>query len=104
MATMLAHLRSTERALLVEHVATGDAATLGRISALTNGVIARGVSASSAHDVATAILDRQVELQASMLAFSKIYLVSGLALVAALPLLFLFKTGKARGSGLADAH
>jgi hypothetical protein len=33
-----------------------------------------------------------------MLAFSKIYLYSGLVLIAALPLLLLFRTGRARGS------
>ena len=35
---------------------------------------------------------------ASMLAFSRIYLYSGLVLVFALPLLLLFRTGRARGS------
>jgi len=39
---------------------------------------------------------------ASVLAFSRIYILSGIILVATLPLLFLFKTGKNRGSaGLA---
>ena len=104
MATLLSHLRSIERALLVEHVTIGDPATVARIGSITRGVIARGVDAASAGNVANAIVERQVELQASMLAFSKIYLVSGIALVAALPLLLLFKSGKAGGSGMADAH
>jgi hypothetical protein len=33
-----------------------------------------------------------------MLAFSKIYLYSGLVLICGLPLRFLFRTGRARGS------
>jgi hypothetical protein len=33
-----------------------------------------------------------------MLAFSKIYLYSGLVLIFGLPLLLLFRTGRARGS------
>jgi len=37
-------------------------------------------------------------VQSSMLAFSKIYLYSGLVLLCALPLLLLFRTGRARGS------
>jgi DHA2 family multidrug resistance protein len=52
----------------------------------------------TAQQQALAILDRQVSVQSSMLAFSKIYLYSGLALLAALPLLLLFRTGRARGS------
>jgi DHA2 family multidrug resistance protein len=40
----------------------------------------------------------QISGQASVLAFSRIYILSGLALVGALPLLLLFKTGRARGS------
>ena len=42
------------------------------------------------------IIDRQIGAQASVLAFSRIYLLSGLLLVASLPLLFFFHTGKAR--------
>jgi MFS transporter, DHA2 family, multidrug resistance protein len=34
--------------------------------------------------------------QASVLAFSRIYILSGILLMAALPLLFFFHTGKAR--------
>jgi hypothetical protein len=34
-----------------------------------------------------------------VLAFSKIYLLSGILLVAALPLMFVFKTGRGRGLG-----
>jgi DHA2 family multidrug resistance protein len=104
MATMLAHLRTVERSYLVEHVASGNPATLAQLGAITKGVVARGVEPAMASQVATAVLDRQVELQANILAFGKIYLYSGLALVAALPLLLLFRTGKAVGSGSAAAH
>ena len=49
------------------------------------------------------ILDRQLQGQASVLAFSKLYLLSGMALMASLPLLLLFRSGKSRGHGPA-AH
>jgi DHA2 family multidrug resistance protein len=51
-----------------------------------------------AQQQALAILDRQVSIQSSMLAFSRIYLYSGLVLLAGLPLLLLFRTGRARGA------
>jgi DHA2 family multidrug resistance protein len=66
---------------------------------LTHGLMAKGMTALSAHQQALAILDRQISVQASVLAFSKIYLLSGILLVAALPLMLLFKTGRGRGFG-----
>ena len=56
----------------------------------------------AAKQQALALLDHQITAQASVLAFSRIYILSGAILVATLPLLFLFKTGKGRGTaGLA---
>ena len=98
MATLLAHFMSIEKAVLVEHVGASDPETLSRLSMLTRGLISRGVNPMIAQQQALAILDRQVTVQSSMLAFSKIYLYSGLVLIFALPLLLLFRTGRARGS------
>jgi DHA2 family multidrug resistance protein len=44
------------------------------------------------------VLDMQIGGQASVLAFSKLYLLSGIILVAALPLMLLFRTGKGRAA------
>ena len=54
---------------------------------------------TAAKQQALMLLDRQVAAQASVLAFSRIYIISGIVLVAAVPLLFLFRTGKSRGAG-----
>jgi len=98
MATLLARFITTEKALLTEHVGATDPETMSRLSMLTRGLISRGTNPLVAQQQALAILDRQVTVQSSMLAFSKIYLYSGLVLIVALPLLFLFRTGKARGA------
>jgi len=98
MATLLARFMSIEKSMLVEHVGASDPETLGRLSMITRGLIARGINPMTAQQQALAILDRQVTVQSSMLAFSKIYLYSGLVLLAGLPLLLLFRTGRARGS------
>jgi DHA2 family multidrug resistance protein len=98
MATLLAHFMSVEKAMLTEHVGVSDPETLNRLSMLTRGLISRGVNPMTAQQQALAILDRQITVQSSMLAFSKIYLYSGLVLVCALPLLLLFRSGRARGS------
>jgi len=98
MATLLARFMSAEKAVLVEHVGANDPETVSRLTMLTRGLVARGINPMTAQQQALAILDRQVTVQSSMLAFSKIYLYSGLVLIFALPLLLLFRTGRARGS------
>jgi DHA2 family multidrug resistance protein len=62
------------------------------------------MNALSAKQQALMIIDRQLQAQASVLAFSKLYLLSGLALMVSLPLLLLFRSGKSRGLGPGAAH
>src|SRR5689334_5494092 len=102
MATLLTRFTAAKKALLTEHLTTMDPTSLGRLNSITNGLLARGINPITAKQQALMILDRQVQAQASVLAFSRIYILSGIILVSTLPLLFLFKTGKNRGSaGLA---
>src|SRR5579872_586515 len=98
MATLLGRFAAQNRAALVSHLASADAGSTARLAMLTQGLVAKGVSLLAAKQQALALLDRQVMVQANVLAFSRIYLLSGLLLCAALPLLFLFRTGKGRGS------
>jgi MFS transporter, DHA2 family, multidrug resistance protein len=98
MATMLTRFTAQKKALLTEHITTMDPTSLGRLDAITRGLISRGTNPLIAKQQALFMLDRQVQAQASVLAFSRIYILSGVILLATLPLLFLFKTGKGRGS------
>jgi MFS transporter, DHA2 family, multidrug resistance protein len=84
--------------MLVEHVGATDPETINRLSMISRGLVSRGTNPITAQQQALAILDRQVTMQSTMLAFSKIYLYSGLVLIVALPLLLLFRTGRARGA------
>jgi len=102
MATMLTRFTAQKKALLTEHVTNIDPMSLGRLDQITRGLIARGINPAVAKQQALFVLDRQIGAQASVLAFSRIYILSGVILLASLPLLFLFRTGKGRGaSGLA---
>jgi DHA2 family multidrug resistance protein len=103
-ATLLSRFTAQSRALLSEHIVTGDPTTVARVEMLTRGLVSRGVNAVAAKQQALAVLDRQMQGQASVLAFSKLYLLSGLALVASLPLLLLFRSGKSRGLGPGAGH
>jgi DHA2 family multidrug resistance protein len=94
MATMLSHQTKVHKALLTEHAGAYDPATLERVGGMTRGLIARGFDPGAAQTTAMAMLDRQIGAQASVMAFSKIYLISGVLLVSALPLLLLWRTGR----------
>ncbi len=98
MATMLTRFTAQKKALITEHVTTMDPLSLGRWDAITRGLIARGINPIVAKQQALGILDHQIQAQASVLAFSRIYILSGVILLASLPLLLLFKSGKGRGS------
>lgn len=97
MATLLSRLTRIEKATLTDHVGSYDPATVERMAMLTRGMMARGVDVGLATQQALLMLDRQISAQASVLAFSRLYLVSGILLVAALPLLLIWKTGKSAG-------
>ena len=96
-ATLLSRFTAQSRALLAEHVVVGDPLTTSRVEGLTRALIAKGADVLSAKQQALMILDRQLQGQASVLAFSKLYLISGMTLMASLPLLLLFRSGKSRG-------
>ncbi|MEO7085542.1 MAG: DHA2 family efflux MFS transporter permease subunit [Gemmatimonadaceae bacterium] len=103
MATLLTRFTTQKKALLTEHLTTMDPATLGRLDGITRALIGRGAAPLAAKQQALFMLDRQVQAQASVLAFSRIYILSGVVLLATLPLLFVFRTGKTRGS-MGAAH
>jgi DHA2 family multidrug resistance protein len=103
-ATLLSRFTAQSRALLAEHIVIGDPVTLARLDGISRALVAKGMNALSAKQQALMILDRQLQGQASVLAFSKLYLLSGIALMASLPLLLLFRSGKSRGLGPGAAH
>jgi len=98
MATLLSRFTATRHAILAEHVGAFDAAAQARLDMIARGMMARGVNPLVAKQQALFVLDRQISAQASVLAFSKIYLLNGIILLCALPLLVLWKTGRGRGS------
>jgi DHA2 family multidrug resistance protein len=94
MATLLTRFTVQRKALISEHVTTMDPVSLQRVEQITRGLVARGVNPFIAKQEALLALDRQITAQASVLAFGRIYILSGIILLAVLPLLFFFKKGK----------
>jgi DHA2 family multidrug resistance protein len=103
MATLLSRFTATRHAVLTEHVGAIDVASQARLDMITRGLMAHGINPIVAKQQALFILDRQISAQASVLAFSKIYLLNGIILLCSLPLLLFWKTGRGRGS-MGPAH
>src|SRR2546423_5327325 len=97
-ATLLSHYTAQFRAILSEHISYGDPTTMSRVDMLTRGLMARGTDAWTARARALEILDRELMGQASVVAYSKIYMLSAVLILALIPLLLLVKHTK-RGAG-----
>jgi DHA2 family multidrug resistance protein len=104
-ATLLIHFTQQSRAVLATHVSWYDAATRMRLGQLTAAFASRGADALTARSQALMVMQGQMAQQASVLAFSKLYLLSGYILLGATPLLLLVRKPQARlQSGLAAAE
>src|ERR1700704_5155149 len=90
-APLLSHYTAQFRAILAEHLASGDPTTLGRLDMLTRAMVARGADAWTARQRAVSILDRELMGQASVIAYSRIYVLSAVLILALIPLLALVR-------------
>ncbi|HET7563539.1 MAG TPA: DHA2 family efflux MFS transporter permease subunit [Gemmatimonadaceae bacterium] len=96
-ATLLARFTMQVRAALVTHVSMVDPITLARVHTLTQGFIARGSDAITAHQRALAVMDGQLMGQASVIAYSRIYVLAAILILALIPLLLLVRRTKGGG-------
>lgn len=102
MATSLNHITKAKKAVLADHVVAIAPDVQARLQAITHGMMAKGASVSVAQQQALAMMDRTVGVQASVLAFSRIYWISGLVLLGAMPLMLLWHNGRPRGMVLRE--
>jgi DHA2 family multidrug resistance protein len=96
-ATLLSRYTAQTRSVLGDRVAMGDPNALGRIKSLTGGMIARGADPWTAKQRALEILDRQLIGQASVISYSRIYVLSALLILVLIPLLALVRQTKGAG-------
>jgi DHA2 family multidrug resistance protein len=98
-ATLVARYTAQFRAVLGEHLAVNDPLTLSRVETLTRGMIARGADAWTARQRALRLLDGQLFGQASVIAYSHIYMLAAGLILLLIPLLLLVrKTSSAGGA------
>ena len=100
-ANAVAVFTAESRAALVAHLPAGDPAVLARLDGIAKNLMAHGAPAGVARAGALGALSREVQRQASMLAFEKIFLLFGLTFVLAVPLILAlrWRPGSMRGGG-----
>jgi len=104
-ATLFQQFQQANRADILVHVTQFSDATVARLARLKALVISHGTPEVMAQAKALRLLDGMVMKQAAMLAFERLFLLFGVALLAALPLLLLMKRGHfSRHGDEAPAH
>ncbi|HMI56586.1 MAG TPA: MFS transporter, partial [Gemmatimonadaceae bacterium] len=93
-ATLLSHYTAQFRAILAEHISLGDPTTVGRLDMLTRSFVARGADPWTARQRGLELLDRELMGQASVIAYSRIYVLSAVLILSLIPLLLLVKHTK----------
>jgi DHA2 family multidrug resistance protein len=95
-ATMLSRFTFQAKSQLTQHVVTIGTDAQARLDFIAHGMVTRGMNPLVAHQQALMVMDRMVTAQASVLAFSRIYILSGLALCLSIPLMLFWRHGKGR--------
>ncbi len=89
--TMLEQAQIRAHAHLAEHVTAFRPEALHRLDAITAALFARGMDPVSARQAALQALDGTVQLQGSVIAFERIFVLTGYSMLAMLPLTLLLR-------------
>jgi DHA2 family multidrug resistance protein len=93
------------RAALVTHLPVGDPQVEARLQGMMREMMNHGATPAMARARALGGMAREVQRQASMLAFEKVFLLFGVAFLLAVPLIMSLRwRPAARGGGGSAAH
>src|SRR5262249_4437491 len=101
MASLLTRYTSEADQVIRTNIVATSPVTLARVGMLARGLAASGVDPGTAHREAIAMIAQQINAQASVIGFGRIYLLSGLMLLVSLPLLLLVRHTAASGRAAA---
>lgn len=101
-ATLLTHFQSNNRAVMMQHVSNDNLSTALRLATYKMQYMLHGSTEFIAKSQAFATLNAVVSQQATMVAYSKLYILFGVVLAIALPLLLIMRHN--RFGGPVDTH
>jgi MFS transporter, DHA2 family, multidrug resistance protein len=93
-ATLVVRYSTQYRAVLGDHVTVSDPAVLSRVEGMTRAMMAHGADPWTARQRALTLLDHQMLGQASVLAYSRIYMLAAGLILLLIPLLLLVRQTK----------
>jgi MFS transporter, DHA2 family, multidrug resistance protein len=100
-STFLSHYTTESRSALVTHLSPESESVREWLTRVTLGAMRQGGSLEEARHRADGLLSMVVDRQASMLAFDRLFLLMGIALICGACLVVFFRTGKTVGGGMA---
>ena len=102
-ANAIARFSAQARGALASHLPANDPTVMARLDAIARGLTARGTPAAQAHTAALQTLALQVQGQALMLAFERIFILFGVAFLLAVPLILSLRW-RPGAQAAAEAH
>jgi DHA2 family multidrug resistance protein len=99
-ATLVIKYTAEVRTTLGEHLTATDPMALSRLNTITRGMVGQGADAYTARQRALSLIDRQVLGQASVIAYSKIYVIAAGLMLMLIPLLLLVRKTTSGGEHL----
>jgi DHA2 family multidrug resistance protein len=103
-ANAIARFTAESRAALAAHLSANDPNVQARLEGIARGLMARGAPAGMARAGALGALAGEVQRQASMLAFEKVFLLFGLSFLLAVPLILSLRWRPGARGAAAEAH
>ncbi|MGH9423451.1 MAG: MFS transporter, partial [Thermoanaerobaculia bacterium] len=101
-ATLLTRYATRARGDLLPHFSMSSPAMASRMAAIQRMLQGRGLDIATARRAAAAMIDGQLRRQAMMIAFEKLFYLSGILFLCVLPLVFFLKMPK--DAGKIDVH
>jgi len=102
-ATLVDRYATVARTAVVVHTAPSRPIVAERLALFARGLASKGMPAHTARDAALRALDVDVQAQSTVLAFERVFLLSGLLFLILLPMLLFLKTGPARPGAALEA-
>jgi DHA2 family multidrug resistance protein len=103
-ATLMSRYFVQIKAAIATHVSVGRPEVATRLSAMTAAFVSRGMDAQSAMLAARRALGGVVMQQANVMLFEKLFLLSGVAFLFVMPLLYFLKAPSRTDGPKVDVH
>lgn len=104
LTTYITNMTAYHRTNLAADLYVGSVTLQDRLSGLSAGLMAHGLSHDAARAAALGIISRTVQAQAMTMAYNNAFILLGLSFLVAMPAVLLLRRPKRGGAAPADAH